>query len=382
MATIAVSGYMLRHPLAGNIAAYLQYVLGLHLLGHDVIYLEEKGWAGSCYDPHTSTTGDFPSAGLELVRGFLRQRGVQVPVVWLDSDVGLVEGMGWGELRERLARTDLLLDVGGLCWIEERALARRRALVDMDPLFTQAGRFGQADYDVHFSYGANIGKSHCRVPTAGVEWLPTVPPVVPELWDAQPPHRHLPLTTVANWTAYGGIEHCGAWYGQKDREFERLRDLPARVPVRLELALSGESAQARKRFTGSGWDVRDAGEVTVSLPTYRGYIAGSQAELSAAKHAYVVTRSGWFSDRSVCYLAAGRPVIVQDTGIGAWLDTGVGVVTFDDVEAAADEVQRVTRELPKHSIAARTLALEVFDYRVVLPRLLERALPAHLAVHA
>src|SRR5262249_55468161 len=160
---------------------------------------------------------------------------------------------------------------------------------------TQAGRFGQADYDVHFSYGVNIGRSHCTVPTAGVEWLPTLPPVVPELWEGAPPRTDLPLTTVANWTAYGGIEYAGSWYGQKDREFERLLDLPGRVAVTLELALSGEGVDVRERFADAGWRVRNGGEVTASLAAYRNYLARSQAELSAAKHAYVATRSGWFS---------------------------------------------------------------------------------------
>jgi hypothetical protein len=382
MASIAVSGYMLRHPLAGNVAAYLQYVLGLHLLGHEVIYVEEKGWPGSCYDPRTSTLGDFPDAGLALVRSVLGKHGVGAPVVWVDAEAGRVDGMSWPELRERLARADLLLDVGGLCWFEERSLPRRRALIDMDPLFTQTGRFGQAEYDVHFSYGVNVGRGDCAVPSAGVEWLPTVPPVVADLWEANPPHGDLPLTTIANWNAYAGVEHGGAFYGQKDREFERLLELPARVPVVLELALSGADTLTRERFVAAGWVVREAADVTASLGAYGGYIAGSQAELSAAKHAYVSTRSGWFSDRSVCYLAAGRPVILQDTGIATWLDADYGVVTFASVDEATEAVARVTRELHKHARAAREIAREVFDYRIVLPRLLQHALSTRLEVSA
>jgi hypothetical protein len=374
MASIAVSGYMLRFPLAGNIAAYMQYVLGLHRLGHEVLYIEEKGWPGSCYDPRSATIGDFPATGLAFVRDLLARHGAEVPVVWVDVEAGGIEGMSWPQLRGRLARADLLLDVGGLCWLQERALARRRALIDMDPMFTQTGRFGQAGYDVHFSYGTNIGEPGCGVPSTGIQWLPTVPPVVADLWEAEPPDAHQPLTTVASWSAYGGVEHEGVFYGQKDIEFERLLELPKRVPVALELAVSGADAETQQRFRGAGWIVRDAGEVTGSLSAYRGYLGGSQAELSAAKHAYVATRSGWFSDRSASYLAAGRPVIVQDTGIGTWLDTDCGVVTFGDLDEAADAVARITRELAKHAHAAREIAHDVFDYRIVLPHLLERAL--------
>jgi hypothetical protein len=206
--------------------------------------------------------------------------------------------------------------------------------------------------------------------------------VVGDLWNAPPPDRRLPLTTVASWTAYGGVEHGGVFYGQKDTEFERLLELPKRVPVALELALSGADAQVQKRFRSAGWVVRDAGEVTASQPAYRGYIRGSQAELSAAKNAYVATRSGWFSDRSACYLAAGRPVIVQDTGIATWLDADLGVVTFADLDEAAEAVARVTRELAKHARAAREIARDVFDYRIVLPHLLERALSKRMEVAA
>src|SRR3954449_4141257 len=115
----------------------------------------------------------------------------------------------------------------------------------------------------------------------------------------------MPFTTIANWSAYGGVQHDGAWYGQKDREFDRIADLPARTGPAVELALSGADDAVRARLGEAGWVVRDGGDVTRTLEDYAAYIAGSQAELSAAKHAYVATRSGWFSDRTVCYLAAG-----------------------------------------------------------------------------
>ena len=183
------------------------------------------------------------------------------------------------------------------------------------------------------------------------------------------------MTTIANWTAYGGIHHEGTWYGQKDREFERLVELAGRLEISLELALSGAGADVAQRFTKAGWTLRDGGEVTATLEAYRRYIASSQAELSAAKHAYVATRSGWFSDRSVCYLAAGRPVVVQDTGIEGLLPVGEGVLTFDDADGAAASAERVAGDLPRHSAAARRIAYETFDHRVALPDLLERSLP-------
>jgi hypothetical protein len=153
----------------------------------------------------------------------------------------------------------------------------------------------------------------------------------------------------------------------------RLLDLPTRVSWPLELALGG-GYEVRDRLRASGWRVRDAEEVSVDVSSYREYIVRSRGEFSAAKNAYVKTRSGWFSDRSVCYLAAGLPVIVQDTGFGDWLPTGQGVLAFSTVEEAVDCLERVDADYAAHRRAAHALAERHFDYRVVLPRLVEIAL--------
>lgn len=379
MAKIVVSGYMVRHPVAGNISTFFQYVLGLHRLGHDVMYLEHKGWPYSCYDPSTGNWEDFPGVGLPLIRGLVTRNCPGVQVVYVDDATGGVDGMSRPELREHLVSCDIFLDVSGMCWLEDRSLAPLRVLVDCDPLFTQVQGFGSKilhDYDVHFSYGVNLGQPGCTVPTAGLQWLPAVPPVVPDLWDAPPPTPDAPLTTVANWAAYGGVTLGDKWYGQKDVEFRRVVDLPSQVPVPVEIALSGANDQVRTELRAAGWRVRDGGDVTGDLPSYAAYIAGSRAEFSVAKHAYVSTNSGWFSERTVCYLASGRPAIVQDTGFSSWLPAGDGVLPFSTPSEAAEAVHLLQRDLPAQSEAARLTARRFFDYRNVLPQLLERALSA------
>ncbi|HEX7609114.1 MAG TPA: hypothetical protein VF380_00450 [Solirubrobacteraceae bacterium] len=382
MASIVVSGTMLRHPLAENITACMQYLVGLHLLGHDVAYVEDRGWQGSCFDHRSATVGEYPTGGLALVRELLRRYRVDVPVAWVDADVGLVEGMLWPQLRERLAGASVLLDIGGEFGLEERALPRCRALVDAEPLFTDSERFiGSFDYDVHFGYDVNTGGSCCNVPTAGINWLATVPPIVPQLWKAPPPRAASPLSTVVDWMAYRGAGHGGSWYGQ-DGAVEHLLELPARVGSTLELAISGESERVHRRLRAAGWVLRDADEVNASPAAYSSYIRRSQGEFSVARRAYVSTRSGWLGARSACYLAAGRPVIVQDTGQEEWLATGLGVLTFQDAEDAALAVERVGGDLLMHSRAARVKAREVFHYGVVLERLLERAMPRRLGVIA
>ncbi|HYP39680.1 MAG TPA: glycosyltransferase family 1 protein [Chloroflexia bacterium] len=389
MAKIVVCGYMVRFPVAGNVLAFFSYVLGLCRLGHQVVYLEESGWPSSCYDPVSGQWHDDPSAGLRVVRALMSEYDLPVPVLYVDREASSMDGGEWGEARRMLEEADLLLNVGGVCWLPEFSLCKRLALVDMDPLFTQAGEFGVRlggdfqSYHALFSYGANIGLPGCTVPLVGADWLPTVPPVVPEMWDDALPAEGAPFTTVANWSAYGAITYGGEHYGQKDEEFMRLLDLPSRTSQKLELALSGVPEDLAARLRSAGWLVRDANRgVNMSIQAYQSYIRASRGELSVAKHAYVKSRSGWFSDRSVCYLAAGLPVVLQDTGFSDWLPTGEGVLAFSSAQEAAMCIERVNRDYRAHRNAAREIAEQTFSYKVVLPRLLDRALSGGKSSHA
>jgi hypothetical protein len=377
MARIVVAGYMLRHPVAGNLLAFFHYLLGLHRLGHEVAYIEESGWPYSCYDPASCDWRDHPHSGLRIVRELAADHGMDIPVCWVNRDSGQVDGAEWEEVKRMLGEADLLLNVGGVCWLPEFRRCRRRALIDMDPFFTQVAQFAAKvlhDYHVHFSYGANIGRPACTIPTGGIDWIPIVPPVVPELWEGAEPAADAPFTTVANWRSYGGLTYKGEHYGQKDEEFLHLLELPRRTSQRMELAVSG-AEDVIDKLRAAGWAVRDAGEeVSSDLPTYQSYITTSRGEFSAAKHAYVKTRSGWFSDRSVCYLAAGLPVVLQDTGFSESLPTGHGLLAFSSLAEAVDCIERVRAEYARHRQAARALAKERFSYRMVLPRLLDRAL--------
>lgn len=375
MSRVVVAGYMLRHPAAGNVLAYFQYVLGLARLGHEVAYVEESGWPYSSYDLATGHWVEHPTAGLASARALVARHCPGVPIVWVDRESGAVDGMTRGELTAVLADAELLLNVGGVCWLPEFALCARRALVDMDPVFTQVEGFASkvlGEYDVHFSYGTNIGRPSCTVPSAGVEWRPTLPPVVVDLWTSSAPVADAPWTTVANWSGYGGVEHGGERYGQKDEEFARLLDVPARASARLELALAG-GRQAFGLLRSHGWSVRDAGALSADVDTYLGYVTRSRGEFSAAKNAYVKTGSGWFSDRTACYLAAGRPAVVQDTGCRAVPD-GAGLLFFEDSDTAAAALREVERDHEQHAAAAAELARTALAHDVVLPRLLDRAL--------
>jgi hypothetical protein len=379
VARIIVSGYMIRYPVPGNLLAFLPYLVGLRRLGHQVLYLEESGWAGSCYDPSTRRWGDDPAAGLQIVRALLaaaEQR--QVAVGYVDSIAGVVSGTSWGALKEALGAADLLLNVGGVCWLPEFMCCRRRALIDMDPMFTQAGKFGGvlAHYHRHFSYGTRIGRPGCTVPTAGIDWLPTVPPVLLDSWtDDGGGGGGTTFTTIGHWDAYGALEWQGERFGQKGEEFLRLLDLPRTTDQPLELAVSGIPAEAAQQLRAAGWSLRDPGDgINASANAYRAYITRSRGELSVAKNAYVKTRCGWFSDRTACYLAAGRPAVVQDTGFSLDLPLGQGLLAFQDLEQARNALALVNRDYDRHRAAACQIARAHFDHRLVLSALLQRAL--------
>jgi hypothetical protein len=374
---------MIRLPLAGNVLAYFHYLMGLHLLGHEVIYLEESGWPGSCYEPATQMYGDDPASGIERVSKVMADYGLKAPLCYINSNTGDVKGVAWNEVKRMLAAADLLLNIGGVCWLPEFRLCHSRIYIDMDPLFTQVGRFGAEslhEHHMHFSYGVNIGKSGCTVPDNGIDWHATLPPVVPEMWDASIPKAensrkgNLPFTTVANWNAYGSVTYEGERYGQKDEELLRLLHLPRHTSQKLELSLSGVDDDQRRQFQNEGWLVRDAGHVSRDMKTYRDYIKKSRGELSVAKNAYVKTRSGWFSDRSVCYMASGRPVILQDTGFSDYLTTGDGVLPFSSTDEAARCIDSVNEEYGYHSRAARLMAENTFSYRILLPNIIERGM--------
>jgi hypothetical protein len=287
-----------------------------------------------------------------------------------------VRGASREEVGEILASTDLLINVGGVCWLPEFERCPHRALVDMDPLFTQVGLFGGGvldRHDTHWTYGANVGRPGCAVPLADVAWRPVLPPVVPGFWETNAPPTSPAFTTIATWDAYGSVTYDGRRYGQKDLEFARMVDLPHGAAVPIEIALKGGDASVHAMLREAGWRTRDAHTLS-HFDDYRAFLTGSSGEVSVAKHAYVATRSGWFSDRSVCYLAASRPVVLQDTGFSQVLPGGEGVLWFDDVHGARAALERVASDPGRHRRAAREIARAVFDYREVLPGFVDGAL--------
>jgi hypothetical protein len=257
--------------------------------------------------------------------------------------------------------------------------------VDTDPVFTQIKLArGQADFrklvdahDVHFTYGERASES---VPDTGHRWIRTRTPVVLSEWSPEREIRDV-YTTVMNWTSHNSVEYRGMIFGQKNDEFKAYLDLPSRVaPAELEIAMgSGKNQPPPKDLLRhKGWRLVDPNEVCPDLDSFRTYTETSKAEWSVAKGGYVKGQSGWFSERSARYLAAGRPVVVQETGFSGVLPTGEGILPFRNPDEAVKGIREVEKNYPLHARAARAIAEEYFDSDAVLGRLLDDAMNAQV----
>ena len=363
MASIVVSGDVLRRPRGGNLAAHLQYLIGLRKLGHEVVYLEDR-------ELPSADGGDghvVPREGIMLLGDLLRRCRVEVPIVWVDADAGLVGGMIWQQLRRRLCDADLLLDIGGHCFLEERSLPRRRVLIDIEPrpVLRAHSSARQADHDLYFSNRRDPDE------LGAAEWLATIPPVVPRLWYGPPARAELPLKVLVAGGMQGGLGSLRS----AGPAFEQLLALPGRLTPRPWTALADDGSELAQQLTAAGWSVRAEAAVDASLSALRAQLIGSQACLSLHREA---DDGVWFSAHDASFLAAGRPLIAGDGDLDHWLPTGTGLLTFADLDGAVEAVELVARELPRHSAAAREVAERVFHYKVVLPSLLEQALPRQL----
>lgn len=380
---IIVTGLIAQYPLGGVTWDYLQYVLGLARLGHDVFYIEDTGqWP---FNPRQGGLGADCAYNVEYLARVMSRFQLDshwcYRFPWQSQWFGLPD-----EQRAAVIRSaDLLINVSGtLRQPEEYREVRRLAYVDSDPVFTQVKLArGQADFrhsvdlhDVHFSFGERLSAA---TPETGHRWRPTRQPVVLSEWRAAAPRRDA-FTTVMNWTSYKPITYLGRTYGQKDVELERFLELPRLVaPTILELAVNeGKTRRVpRELLIHKGWQLVDPGKRCPDLDSYRAYIESSKAEWSVAKNGYVVGQPGWFSCRSACYLAAGAPVVAQDTGFGAILPIGEGIVPFRTREEAVTAIREVEADYRRHSKAARAIAEDHFDSAKVLTRLIDEALNSH-----
>ena len=376
-----VIGSIGKLPYGGMALYWLHHVRGLQELGYDVHYVERMDRPGDAYDPRTRSMTDNATYAVDHLARLLPAYGVEVQRA---SFVDLTETChlsGWPALLAALENASFLLNVGIPTWFDELERCSRRLYIDCDPVFTQVametGEGTRADpprhYDTLFTYGARIGRADCLIPDAGRDWLPARTVVATSLWhDAEPVTPASAVVALMHWSAGSELTFRGQVFGHKDREFSRFLKLPTRNGHRFVLAVGGRRAP-RPELEAAGWILEDPLAATGSIDDYRRFIGRSFADLGIAKHAYVVSRSGWFSDRSTCFLAAGRPVLHQDTGFGDWLPAEEGVLPFDGLDSLVDALERLDADYDRHARAARRVVEEHFEARVVLGEMLEQA---------
>jgi hypothetical protein len=373
---IVCSGHLVRYPLGGHSWHHLQYLVGLSRLGHQITFFEDHGWPDSCYDPVRNVMTADPTYGITYMLGLLRSYGLDQSWCYLAED-GSAHGMSRKHLANACVESDLYLNLSNINWIPEVEECRRRALVDTDPVFTQIGVQGLGGpferYHTLFTYGENVQKPGCDMPTGGAKWHPTRQPVVLDLWPVEAGDPTAPFTTVSSWSPIGDHRHNGRVYGMKNREFEPYFTLPHDTGEDMEMALNAP-ADIRAQLTNGGWRLVDPRDVTVDPWTYQRYLRASRAEFAVAKHGYVVTRCGWFSERSASYLASGRPVLIQETGFSDWLNSGAGVIPFTTADDVLNGIEDINSRYEFHCKAARAVAEEYFDARKILSSLVECAM--------
>jgi hypothetical protein len=384
MATIVVSAYKVAYKptLGGHFWVYLQYVHGLRRLGCDVYWLERLSRDAPWHDVSAAAVSTFFR---RMERYGLGGKAILYTEADQEGALRFV-GMSAATAEAVFRRAELLLNFHYAIDPALLARFRRTALVDIDPGLLQywisRGQLRVPPHDLYLTIGETVGSPDARFPDCGLPWLHIRPPVCLELW----PYRYDPgcrrFTTVSSWlageyvTEGRGEQKRVLWENDKRVSFLRFAGLPARTSAELELALHLEGsldAADRELLERHGWRVRHALEVARTPGRYRAYIQASRGELSCAKPSYVEFQTAWVSDRTVCYLASGKPAVVQDTGPSAFLPDGEGLFRFATVEQAAEALAAIDADYERHCRAARAIAEAFFDARLVLSDILQLA---------
>lgn len=381
---LVVLGMMGRAPFAGQTWLYLGWLRGLASLGHDVYYVEDDTvWP---YDPAVEAVSDDCSYAVRHVARSMEEIGMADRWAFRLADRrDACWGMSEQALAELYRSCDALLNIVGATDLrEEQLLAPLRIYVETDPVTAEL-RLAQGDehtaeafasHHVLATYGENYGAPDCGVPLNGLDYVFTRQPVDVGLWPMSFSPNARYFTTVGNYRQEGGdVEWEGSLYRwSKHHEWERFMALPGRSGQEFEIAIQRSDAEDRRRLADAGWRLTPALAVSLdAFGTYRRYIAESRAEFTVAKDQNVRLRSGWFSERAVCYLASGKPVVTQDTGFSGVLPTGAGLFAVSDVEEAAAAVSEINGDYRRHCQAAREIALEYFEAGGVAARLLSSA---------
>ena len=373
---IVVAGYLVRCPLGGYAWQVLHYLLGLRALGFDPYFYEDTAYFGDCFDPHTGNMHVRPDAGIAFAGDFFGRFGFGERWVFWDAGRDRHHGLTRNETLAMLSEARAVITLAAVNRLPPRP-RQTKIFIDIDPTFTQirvaAGDQGLCElldeHDLHFTIGENIGARGCIVPTDRYAWRPTRQPIALELWTPLAQDPEAAFTTIGRWDERRrDIDFRGHTYSwSKRQEWLKFLDLPARTGEHFRIAMDVDKMPADAALLRQhGWELCDPLAISADADRYRDFIRRSKGEFTVAKDLNVRLASGWFSDRGACYLAAGRPVVTQDTGFGRVLPAGAGLYAVATVADAASAIRAIAADYDANAQAARRVAEQHFDARRVI----------------
>ncbi len=387
----------------GHFWVCMQYVQGLLDVGVDVYWLEE-------FRP--SSDASWNAGALSVFHERMRRHGLNGKAILYttNGDTGARTFIGFDEDQAHTTfdEADLLLNFHYACAPDLLAKFRRAALVDIDPGLLQfwiaQGQLRVAPHDLYFSIGETVGERDALIPDCGLSWRRIAPPVSLRSWPYAYDAASESFTTVSSWWGGGGkgefiTDGAGLLYENNKRvTFLQFLDLPRRTSQPIELALNlgegepGEAERARAKVAKPGavtdyvsdaidraaleqhgWRIRHAGAVSSAPEAYQSYIQHSRGEFSCVKPSCIRFQNAWVSDRTLCYLASGKPVVVQDTGPSRLLPNGAGMFRFSNMDEAVKAFDAINADYEKHCREARQIAETLFDSRRIMRSMLEQA---------
>ena len=378
---IVVLHFVGQMPMAGIAWQAMHYILGLERLGYEAWYVEDHG--ANPYDPRANSVVMESGYNVGFLRRVMESYGLGDRWAYWDAINDVYHGLSREAVRQLYRDSDAVINLCGAVRLRDEHMAcPRRILIDTDPVYEQI-KYAEADpaarayLEAHthfFTYGENVGGPGWIVPLGSIPWQPTRPPVVLDEWptDEESPER---FSTIATWENKGkNISFGGETYvWSKHVNFLRFLDVPKRSGQRFTMAMLPPTGEIETQVREAGWRLVDPRPVSASMESYAAFICGSRGEFTVAKDIYVRPNSGWFSDRSVCYLAAGRPVVTMKTGFSRFCPVGEGLFEYSDTAGAIAAIDAINSDYRRHSRAARLVAAEYFGSDPVISALMTRA---------
>lgn len=384
---IIVLGFMGGCPIAGVIWQHLHYIIGLQRLGHEVFYVEDT--SNFPYNSSTFDISDDFSYAAQTLEKLSKEHGFCWAYCARYKDPFEMAGMDRSSLLQLYRDADCALNICGSHDLnDDLALIKNLIYVESDPGVEQI-KIDQGNeatlsflkYHQHlFTFGENIGTSNFKVPTHGLSWLPTRQPIVTDFWcptsTAIPPAEEALYTSICNWSTSGKkdiVWRDSKYLWSKSLEFLKFIEAPKKAGEMFELATDITKESESDLFLKNDWRLVLPHDLSSNWESYRNYICNSKGEFTCAKDQYIRLNTGWFSDRSACYLAAGRPVITQETGFSSYFGGKEGLLGFSTIEEIVEAANSIRSDYAKHSRAALAIARETFEAEKVLKSLLDRA---------